>query len=43
LNDTRANALLFMKYISVLRGEGAAQAPTQTIESRFRETFQLAQ
>lgn len=43
LNDTRANALLFMKYISVLRGEGAAQASTQTIESRFRETFQLAQ
>ena len=42
LHDTRANALLFLKYIAALRGTGAAAqtAPTQR-KSRFRETFQL--
>ena len=44
LTDTRANAKLFMKYISLLRGEGGASASNSGSfkkESRFRETFQL--
>lgn len=43
LTDTRANALLFLKYVSYMRGDGASSSATQTTkrESRFRETFQL--
>lgn len=41
LTDTRANAQLFMKYISLLRGSGASQQQSTKKESRFRETFQL--
>ena len=42
LQDTRANALLFIKYIQSLRGTGETMtAQTQQRKSRFRETFQL--
>lgn len=41
LNDTRANALLMLKYIEAFRGvSGAVSAPKKK-ESRFREKFQL--
>ena len=42
LNDTRSNALLFLKYISYLRGDGVPQVSKENNrESRFRETFQI--
>lgn len=42
LNDTRANALLMLKYIEKFRGVGVSAPVVSTKkESRFREGFQL--
>lgn len=43
LNDTKANAQLFIKYLEYLRGSGTSGvvAPTGMVPSRFREAFQL--
>lgn len=42
LNDTRANALLMLKYIEKFRGVGVSTPVVSTKkESRFREGFQL--
>lgn len=43
LTDTRANALLMLKYIEKLRGIGvqANKAGSNRIQSRFRQKFQL--
>lgn len=41
LTDTRANALLMLKYIELMRGTGQSQASSSQKQSRFRENFQL--
>lgn len=41
LNDTKANAQLFIKYLECLRGSGGGASAPAMKPSRFRETFQL--
>lgn len=43
LDDTKANALLFIEYVKRLRGQGAESSSqeSQGVKSRFRETFAI--
>lgn len=43
LDDTKANALLFIEYVKRLRGQGvkSSSQESQGVKSRFRETFAI--